>query len=241
MLVGVDFLMLRHHKDDTNGPLIMRSFVFILLLITLQATAQPSSSTSYDTATVNFMRWKMATVKSPAIRRRLHEKPVYWPVAAMNGPSNFILTGDTSLVLYDFSGGSDTSRLFKYRLFLLHSADTTIYSPAQLAGFRDKWRRLFCTVKFDSADLRQMEATYQRRNLPLWPAFPGVRRIKSHKRQQPYCAYTLPLFSADYNRVVIWQHHYWITGRSGTLLFYQRKPGGGWEKECPLQFWGYDE
>lgn len=184
------------------------------------------------------MRWKLASIKSGTIVRRLHNKPIYWPVAAINGFS--ALSGDTSL-MYKFGSGSDTSRLFKYRLFLLHSADTTIYSPIQLVPFRERWRRLLCSATFSYADLRQMEATYRRRNLPRWPAFPGVRRIRPSKQKQPYYAYTLPLFSADYNRVVIWEHRFWITGESGTLLAYRRKPGGGWEKECLLQSWGFDE
>ncbi|MCA8832242.1 hypothetical protein [Hymenobacter pini] len=217
----------------------MRSYiVFVLLLVSLHAPAQPAPIASYDTATINFMRWKLAAARLGTSIRRLHDQPVYWSVAELGGISVF--PGDTSL-MYQYGHGSDTSRLFKYRLFLLHSADTTIYSPAQLAGFRGEWRRLFCTVRFNSADLRQMEATYRRRKLPRWPAFPGVHRIRPSKRKQPYYAYTLPLFSADYNRVVIWEHRFWITGESGTLLTYRRKPGGGWEKECPLQSWGFDE
>ncbi|WP_135396233.1 hypothetical protein [Hymenobacter metallicola] len=141
---------------------------------------------------------------------------------------------------YGYASGSDTSRLFKYRLFVLHSADTSMYSPAQLAGFRKTWRQLFCPATLGRADLRQMEATYRRRILPRWPAFTAIHRTRRRTRQQSYCAFTLPLFSADYNRVIIWQYSCWVTGESCSLLICRRKPGGGWE-ECPLQSWGIDE
>lgn len=232
--------MLRHLQDNFNNLSTMRLCLFVLLLASLQATAQPAPATpyDYDIAAINFMRWKLAEVRQKTIIRRLYNKPIYWPVADINNSSG-LFPGDSSIMTYRY--GSDTSRIFKYRLFMLHSADTMIYSPVQLEGFRERWRRLLCPTMFDSDDLRQMKVTYQRRVLTRWPSFPGVHRTRRRTRQQPYCAFTLPLFSADYSRVVIWQYQFWLTGESGTLLSYRRTAKGSWKEECQLQFWGHDE
>ncbi|TGE20407.1 hypothetical protein E5K00_20640 [Hymenobacter aquaticus] len=184
------------------------------------------------------MRWKLTSVRQKTTIRRLYEKPVYWPVADQNGLTA-LFPGDSSMA-YKYATGSDTSRVFKYRLFILHSADTTIYAPAQRSGFRETWRRLHCPAAFSLADLRQMEAAYRRRMLPRWPTFRTIHRTRRRDRQQSYCAFTLPLFSADYNRVVVWQYSGWVTGESRSLLLYRRKPGGGWD-ECVLWSWGIDE
>lgn len=229
---------MRHLLDNANNLSIMRFYLFVLLLVSLQATAQPSATIPYDTATINFMRWKLSTTKSITIIRRLYNKPIYWPVAYINGSSG-LFPDDSSIMACGY--GSDTSRFFKYRLFILHSADTTNYSPVQLAGFQEKWRRLFCPAMFASDDLQQIEATYHRRVVARWPAFPGIHRTRRRTRQQSYCAFTLPMFSANYNRAVIWQYRFWVTGESGTLLSYRRTAKGGWKEECQLQFWGHDE
>ena len=127
-------------------------------------------------------------------------------------------------------GVSDTSRLFRYKLFLIHRNDTAVYTTDELLAFRQYWQSLKIASPFSAADLKGMRLAYEQGYPANWPASLGpLRVIKTSKPRRRYIEYTPPLFSTNRQWALQWQHlHSGSDGDSEALWLYKRTSATTW-------------
>ena len=176
------------------------------------AQAQPLPTVT-DTAKLNFMRWLLLS-GSERLRQpyQFYQFTTRWCDAQIEP--------------------FDTTKTFRYKLLLIHQADTTEYASDKLAQYHLKWRATGLPIGFFSrADLAAMRQQYNHDTRMSWPTLaPGL--IPSHKKYMQRCfvQFTLPLFSLEGRRAVIWRFNSCCGHSDGAqLLVCERDVAGCWQ------------
>ncbi|HEX8328861.1 MAG TPA: hypothetical protein VF629_15080 [Hymenobacter sp.] len=202
----------------------MRACLLFFLLYSFAAQAQLVLEANIDTATLRFMSWQLHEIatEEEALRAQwsshfgplqplmLYRKPVYWPEADV--------------------GGVDTSGVFRYKLFMLHRPDTTVFTEPELQAFKQYWRLQPFANPLSPQDLQGMALAYALLYRGHWPdSLTTLKVIRRKSARRRYCEFTRPLFSADHRWVVIWQHlHSGIDGDGWAVLLYERTAATTW-------------
>lgn len=178
------------------------------------ALAQAPPSVVTDTATLHFMRWYLSEGLGTPVRQRLKLYCFTTPWREV-----IITTGDTA---------TD----FPHKLALVHSADTIGYPPSQLAHYKVLWKEIgLSATYFSRADLAAMRQQYGQETSRSWPASLSPLELTSQGPNE-HCvkAFTLPLFSLDGRRALLWQFDGCPGCAGARLLLFERTPTGRWRR-----------